>query len=120
MTKGYFITGTDTGVGKTFVTAALARALSARGARVGVMKPVESGCAVVSGRLRPKDAIAIQKAANSDAPLDIINPYRFEEPISPHLAARRSGGIRFGLPVPSTMPSSVVAVATRLPFERSS
>ncbi len=91
MTKAYFITGTDTGVGKTFVTAAIARALRARGKRVGVMKPIESGCAKESGQLVPKDAIAIREAAASTAPLDKINPYRFEEPISPHLAARISG-----------------------------
>jgi len=78
-----FVTGTDTGVGKTFVAAGLAAALRRRGVDVGVMKPVASGSA--------EDARALIKASGSDDPLDLVNPVRLRDPISPHLAAKREG-----------------------------
>jgi len=81
-----FITGTDTGVGKTFVGCALAAALRARGLRVGVMKPVETG--VVR---EPEDALALRAAAGDPAPLDDVCPYRLRAPLAPAVAARLEG-----------------------------
>lgn len=87
---GLFVTGTDTGVGKTLITAGLAQALRARGIDVGVMKPVETGCPVRDGRLRPLDALTLREASGSRDALDLINPYRFREPLAPMVAAERS------------------------------
>jgi len=87
---GLFVTGTDTGVGKTLITAGLAYALRVRGIDVGVMKPVETGCPTRDGRLRPTDALALREAAGSRDALDLINPYRFREPLAPMVAAERS------------------------------
>jgi dethiobiotin synthetase len=84
------VTGTDTGVGKTLVTAALAAALAARGLRVGVAKPVETGCARVAGALYPEDAAALAAAATTSEPLDVVCPYRFADPLAPILAAARA------------------------------
>jgi len=81
-----FITGTDTGVGKTFVACALARALRARGVRVAVMKPIETG---VTGE--PEDALRLRAAAEDPAPLDDICPYRLRAPLAPAVAARLEG-----------------------------
>src|SRR5574337_1486822 len=86
---GLFVTGTDTGVGKTLVAAGLAHALRIRGIDVGVMKPVETGCPTRDGRLRPPDALALREAAGSRDALDLINPCRFREPLAPMVAAER-------------------------------
>ena len=86
--RGCFITGTDTGVGKTFVARAIAGALKRGGLDVGVMKPVESGCATKDGKLIPSDALALKEAAGADDPIDVINPYRFAAPVAPNVAAR--------------------------------
>lgn len=91
MTKGIFITGTDTGVGKTHVGAGIASALRKLGVDVGVMKPVETGCRRRGGELIPADAVALMKAAGSRDPLDLINPYRFPKPLAPPVAARLEG-----------------------------
>ena len=84
--KALFVTGTDTGVGKTFVSCALAAALRARGLRVGVMKPVETG--VVR---EPEDAVALRAAAGDPAPLDDVCPHRLRAPLAPAVAARLEG-----------------------------
>jgi len=81
-----FVTGTDTGVGKTFVACALAAALRRAGRRVGVMKPVETG---VAGD--PEDAVRLKAAAGDPAPLDEICPYRLPAPLAPSVAARLAG-----------------------------
>lgn len=83
------MTGTDTGVGKTLITAGLAHALRTCGIDIGVMKPVETGCPTGDGRLRPPDALALREAAGSRDALDLINPYRFREPLAPMVAAER-------------------------------
>ena len=88
--KGLFVTGTDTGVGKTLITAGLTHALRVRGIDVGVMKPVETGCRARNGRLRPPDALTLREAAGSRDAMDLINPYRFREPLAPMVAAERS------------------------------
>ena len=81
-----FVTGTDTGVGKTFVACALALAFRAAGHRVGVMKPVETG--VVD---QPEDALRLAAAAGDRAPLDEICPYRLRAPLAPSVAAAGEG-----------------------------
>jgi dethiobiotin synthetase len=91
MGKGYFITGTDTGVGKTVVTAALATVLHKRGFKVGVMKPVETGCKREHGQFWPEDALFLRSVAGCSAPLALIAPYTFAEPLAPALAAEREG-----------------------------
>ena len=91
MGKGLFITGTDTGVGKTLVSVGLISLFKERGMRVGVMKPAESGCRREKGGLIPEDAIILKNAAESQDDLDIINPYALEAPLAPALAAEREG-----------------------------
>lgn len=89
--KGIFITGTDTGVGKTYIAGGIAHALRQRGVNVGVMKPAETGCRRSNGKLFPSDAAALLKAAGSRADLDLVNPYRFSRPLAPAVAAELEG-----------------------------
>lgn len=91
MGKGIFITGTDTGVGKTFFTASLAAYGRALGYRVGVMKPAETGCEEKNGELVPADALRLEEASGSGEPMEKICPYRFREPLAPSIAAERAG-----------------------------
>jgi dethiobiotin synthetase len=84
---GFFVTGTDTGVGKTLAAAALTRALVGRGLRVAVMKPIASGSDPTPEGPRNSDALALMAAANVTAPYELVNPYCFLPPISPHIAA---------------------------------
>ncbi|TRW96475.1 dethiobiotin synthase [Candidatus Methylobacter oryzae] len=86
MEKGYFITGTDTNVGKTWATIALMRYFKSRGQSVAGMKPVASGCLIQDGRLRNEDALLIQENASVPIDYDLINPYAYEFPVSPHIA----------------------------------
>jgi dethiobiotin synthetase len=88
---GAFVAGTDTGVGKTRVTAGLARAFAGRGVAVAALKPVASGAARIDGALRNADALELLAASNVRVPYEIVNPYCFEPPVSPHLAAREAG-----------------------------
>jgi dethiobiotin synthetase len=88
---GYFITGTDTGVGKTLVACALLRAYGARGVRAAGMKPVAAGAVRQGGRLVNEDVTALARASAVAAPHDLVNPYCFEEPIAPHIAAAAAG-----------------------------
>lgn len=88
MTQSFFITGTDTGVGKTFIACGLAMAFRDMGLSVGVMKPVESGCRVRKDALIPRDALMLMEAASSTDPLDVVNPYRFRAALAPNIAAR--------------------------------
>lgn len=89
MNAGCFITGTDTGVGKTVVAAALARCLTQRGINVGVMKPVETGCVSEHGCL--SDAARLCTAAGALDSIDTVSPYRLTAPLAPLAAARLSG-----------------------------
>ncbi|HYL03560.1 MAG TPA: dethiobiotin synthase [Steroidobacteraceae bacterium] len=84
---GLFVTGTDTGVGKTVVACALARGFAAHGERVAVMKPVASGAERTPEGLRSADALHLLVAASVPAPYAQVNPYCFEQAISPHIAA---------------------------------
>ncbi|MDR2239356.1 MAG: dethiobiotin synthase [Zoogloeaceae bacterium] len=83
MSQAYFLTGTDTDVGKTLIAAALLRRAAARGWRALGMKPVAAGGA--------GDVDALIAAGNVHAPRERVNPYLLREPLSPHLAARRDG-----------------------------
>ena len=91
MQQAWFVTGTDTGVGKTLVSAALLTALARTGRRVVGMKPVASGCAVTPHGLRSADAEALRAAGNVTADYADINPYALAAPIAPHLAAAAAG-----------------------------
>ncbi len=88
---GLFITGTDTNVGKTYVGVLIARALKAAGHRVGVYKPVASGCRREGERLISDDALLLWRAAGEPGELDRVCPQCFEAPLAPHLAARAEG-----------------------------
>jgi dethiobiotin synthetase len=87
MTAAAFITGTDTGVGKTLVSASLLAALNATGCVAVGMKPVASGCETMSAGLRNADAQLLLAHSAGTPRYDLINPYAFAEPIAPHLAA---------------------------------
>jgi len=89
--SGLFITGTDTGVGKTLVACALARALRNRGIDVGVMKPVASGAVERDGRLVSEDALMLREAARVEDPPDLVNPVLLGPALAPTAAAARSG-----------------------------
>ena len=91
--QGFFVTGTDTGVGKTVVATALTRALVARGLRVAVMKPIASGSDPTAAGPRNSDALALMAAANVPAAYETVNPYCFLPAIAPHIAASDSGTV---------------------------
>lgn len=91
MSTGYFITGTDTGVGKTVVTGALAAVLRSGGADVGVMKPVATGCVRRREGLVSLDAEFLAKVTDAPEPLEEISPIRLAEPLAPTVAAARAG-----------------------------
>lgn len=87
----YFVTGTDTGVGKTFVSCALLHALARRHPRVVGMKPVAAGLVQVSEGWDSEDAIALRAASTVPVPPALDNPVRLPDPLSPHIAAERAG-----------------------------
>ncbi|MFO1322701.1 MAG: dethiobiotin synthase [Burkholderiales bacterium] len=87
--RGIFVTGTDTGVGKTLVATALVRALAAAGVRVAGMKPVAAG--IAPGADVNGDVAALAAADGLELPRADRNPYAFAPPIAPHLAAREAG-----------------------------
>jgi dethiobiotin synthetase len=94
------ITGTDTGIGKTIVSCALAARARELGLRVAAMKPVETGIAsrvAPSGSPLRSDAERLHDAAGADVPLDVVCPYALEEPLAPMVAAARAG-VTFDLP----------------------
>ena len=91
MGRAIFITGTDTGVGKTFFTCGLARLLRSYGYRVGVMKPAETGCVMRDGALYPEDAWRLKEASECAVPIEKICPYPLTEPLAPSIAAERAG-----------------------------
>ncbi len=88
---GLFITGTDTEVGKTYIAARIAAALLAAGCRVGVYKPVASGCPLVGGELVSEDAVSLWNGAGRPGELAHVCPQRFTAPLAPHLAAQAEG-----------------------------
>lgn len=88
---GFFITGTDTEVGKTRCTLGLMAALQRQGRSVVAMKPVASGCAGTPDGLRNEDALLLQAQGSLQVDYSLINPYPFAPAIAPHLAAAQSG-----------------------------
>jgi dethiobiotin synthetase len=89
--RGLFVTGTDTGVGKSIITGALAGLFRKQGINVGVMKPVETGCLHDDGSFLPADGQFLKDMSGSDAPLEEIVPYQLKEPLAPSVAAERQG-----------------------------
>jgi dethiobiotin synthetase len=104
---GYFITGTDTGVGKTRVAVALIHALRAQGLRVAAMKPVAAGS--VPGELN-EDVTALLQAANVVADIRDVNPYAFVDAVAPHIAAQQMG-VQIELPVIVAAYARLAAIA---------
>jgi dethiobiotin synthetase len=86
-----FVTGTDTGVGKTLASCTLLHALRARGLRAVGMKPLASGCEATPDGLRNEDALALQAASNPRPAYDDLNPYALPLPLAPEIAAREAG-----------------------------
>lgn len=86
-----YVTGTDTGIGKTLASSALLHALHGHGLRAAGMKPVASGCECIDGAWRNADALALQAAGAPGLPYDDINPFALEHPLAPELAARDAG-----------------------------
>lgn len=87
MPRGVFVTGTDTGIGKTLIAGALARVLRSEGIDIGVMKPVETGCRTRKGRLLPADGEYLRIAAQARDPLSFVTPYCFRSPLAPRAAS---------------------------------
>lgn len=89
--SGLFIAGTDTGVGKTLVAKALIQRGVAAGKRVAAMKPVSAGCVKTPEGWLNDDVAQLRAASNVALPLALMNPYAFEPPIAPHIAAQQAG-----------------------------
>ncbi|MGN6521490.1 MAG: dethiobiotin synthase [Dokdonella sp.] len=89
--RSLFVTGTDTGIGKTRASVALLHALRARGLHASGMKPVASGCEAAREGLRNEDALALIAASDPAPDYARCNPFAFEPPIAPHIAARAAG-----------------------------
>jgi dethiobiotin synthetase len=90
--NSYFIIGTDTNVGKTYVASALVRHFADAGLKTIGMKPIASGCEKnQQGEILNDDVVALSAASNVHASLDLINPYRFVPAIAPHIAAEQVG-----------------------------
>ncbi|AOY87055.1 dethiobiotin synthase [Marinobacter salinus] len=89
--KTYFVTGTDTGVGKTMVSAAILEAARMSGKRTLAMKPIASGCESTPDGLRNEDALILQRAITEPLAYDVINPVALEPAIAPHVAAQLAG-----------------------------
>jgi len=86
MENAYFITGTDTNVGKTWATLALMHAIKQQGKTVVGMKPVASGCTLHQGRLQNEDALLLQAHGSIQVDYALVNPYAYLQPVSPHIA----------------------------------
>lgn len=91
MNQAYFVTGTDTGSGKTTIASALIRHFVNQGLQTVGMKPIASGCDFVDGQAINEDVTALVRASNVNAPKAIVNPYRFMPAIAPHIAASQAG-----------------------------
>jgi len=91
MTDGWFLTGTDTGIGKTWATVLLMKYMQELGLNVNGMKPIASGAEYVNGQLENEDAQLIKKYSSQDIPYDWINPEVFAPAVAPHIAASEYG-----------------------------
>ena len=90
MQQAFFITGTDTGVGKTLITCALLHAFAQTGKSVLGMKPVAAGCTFTPNGLHCDDVAALRAASNVNVPREWVNPYALELAVAPHLAAQQA------------------------------
>lgn len=88
MTAGFFVSGTDTGVGKTCVSVMLLEQLCKTGRKAAGMKPVASGCTMTAEGLRNEDALRLLSASSLSLDYPTVNPFAFEQPVAPHLAAQ--------------------------------
>jgi dethiobiotin synthetase len=111
----YFVTGTDTGVGKTFVSAGILAALRRRGVPVAALKPAESGCARgADGNLIPEDGMRLRAAAGLvDVPVEIVVPHRYAMPAAPAVAGRAEN-VTFSLPRVEKCRATLLARGTQL------
>ena len=91
MEKGVFVTGIDTGIGKTVIAGAIAAAIKAHGLDVGVMKPVATGAKEIDGKLISEDAIYLKKIIDSTDDDDLVSPIRLEPALAPTMAASKTG-----------------------------
>lgn len=91
MTTAYFVTGTDTDVGKTHVACQLIQQFVAQGLKVIGMKPIAAGCELLDGVWVNEDVQKLTAASNVTAPAELINPYCYKEYIAPHIAAEKAG-----------------------------
>lgn len=91
MNAGLFITGTDTGVGKTLAARLIVRSFVGAGIRTAVMKPVAAGAEATPDGPRNDDALALMAEAGVEAPYELVNPYCLAAPVSPHIAAAEAG-----------------------------
>lgn len=89
--RGFFVTGTDTGVGKTVVTLGLMQCIQDQGVTVAGMKPVAAGCERTTQGLRHADALLLQHQASVPLAYPLVNPVALEDAIAPHIAAQLSG-----------------------------
>lgn len=89
--KRYFVTGTDTGVGKTFVSCLLLEAARQQGLRTLAIKPVAAGCELLGGELRNDDALQLQRHMTESLPYEQVNPVALQAAVAPHIAARHEG-----------------------------
>jgi dethiobiotin synthetase len=90
-TNSVFVTGTDTGVGKTYISCRMIRERVAAGLRVAAMKPIAAGLIDYEGQRVSEDVIALEQASNVKAPRSLINPFAFTEAIAPHIASDLEG-----------------------------
>ncbi len=91
MTQAFFITGTDTGIGKTYIACKLIQQYVAQGFNVVGMKPIAAGCELIDGEWVNDDVLKLEAAGNVKAPRALTNPYSFKAPIAPHIAAELEG-----------------------------
>jgi dethiobiotin synthetase len=91
MKQAFFITGTDTDVGKTYVACKLINDYVAQGYKVVGMKPVAAGGNYIDGKWLNDDVLKLEAASNVKAPRELVNPYSFKEAIAPHIAAEKTG-----------------------------
>ena len=88
--QGYFITGTDTEIGKTTASLALMRAFKQQGHQVAGIKPVAAGCQATPDGLRNDDAVLLRSESSMVLSYELVNPFAYEPPIAPHIAASQS------------------------------
>lgn len=91
MNRGLFITGTDTGVGKTIIAGAIIAAMHSRGIKTGAMKPIETGCISTGKSLHPSDGAFLKDMAQMDEPLNQVTPLCFGPPLAPLVASEIEG-----------------------------